>query len=114
MVLLITTVNAKPDNIQELKETLVLLAQSARRKAGCLSCHVYGDVEQADCRCLIEAWATQADMDVCQQGTSAEHAAKIKIRPKPALRKLAKRQITRLHLAATRSRMFAEFKSSRC
>jgi len=57
MVLLITTVNAKPDKAQELKQALVLLAQQVRLEPGCLSAHCYRDVEQADSLCLIEAWA---------------------------------------------------------
>jgi len=67
MVLLITTINAKPDKAQELEQTLVLLGQSARKMPGCLSYHVYRDVEQADSLCLIEAWATQADVDAYRQ-----------------------------------------------
>ena len=45
MVLLITTVKAKPTRDQELQLELVLFAQQARKMPGCLSCHVYGDVE---------------------------------------------------------------------
>jgi hypothetical protein len=61
MVLLITTINAKPRQAQELKQVLVLLAQRARKMPGCLSGQVDGDVEQADSLGFIEAWETQAD-----------------------------------------------------
>ena len=32
-----------------------------------LGCHVYRDVEQADSLCLVEAWATQVDVDTYMQ-----------------------------------------------
>ena len=63
MVLLITTINAKPDKAQELEQTLVLLGERARQIPGCLSAHCYSDAEQADSLCLVEQWATQADVD---------------------------------------------------
>ena len=66
MVLLITTVIAKPTKDQELQQILVLLAQQARQIPGCLSAHCYSDAEQADSLCLVEQWATQADVDVYQ------------------------------------------------
>jgi quinol monooxygenase YgiN len=67
MILLIMTVNAKPDKARELEQTLVLLAQRARQEPGCLGRHVYRDAEQADGLCLIEVWATQMDVDAYRQ-----------------------------------------------
>ena len=67
MIVLIVTVNAKPGKARELEQTLVLLAQRARQEPGCLSAHCSRDVEQVESLCLIEAWATQADVDAYRQ-----------------------------------------------
>ena len=67
MVLLLSTIEAQSTKSQELGQTLALLAKQARQEPGCLSAHGYRDVEQADSLCLVEAWATQADVDAYQQ-----------------------------------------------
>lgn len=67
MVLLVITIEAQPDKFRELEQTLVLLGKQARQAPGCLSAHCYSDAEQADSVCLVEQWATQADVDTYHQ-----------------------------------------------
>ena len=67
MVLLLITIEAQPTKCRELEQTLRLLVGQVREEFGCLTSHVYRDVEQPHILCLVEVWATQADVDAHMQ-----------------------------------------------
>ncbi|MCC6967631.1 MAG: antibiotic biosynthesis monooxygenase [Nitrospira sp.] len=67
MVLLLITIDAQPTKSRELEQTLCLLAGQVREEPGCLRSRIYRDVEQDHTLCLIESWASQADVDAHMQ-----------------------------------------------
>ena len=68
MVLLLITIEAQPTKCGELEQTLRLLVGQVREEPGCLTSHVYRDVEQSrscvssGCGRLRQTW-----MRTCKQ-----------------------------------------------
>jgi quinol monooxygenase YgiN len=63
MILVIITIAARLTKQKELVQTASALAERVRQEVGCVSSHCYRDVEHANTLCIVEEWATQADVD---------------------------------------------------
>jgi quinol monooxygenase YgiN len=57
------TIIARAEQRECLRRALRALLSPTRVEPGCLSCHLYEDVEQPDALTLVEEWATPADVD---------------------------------------------------
>ncbi len=57
------TITARAEQRDCLRRALRALLSPTRVEPGCLSCHLYEDVEQPDALTLVEEWATPADVD---------------------------------------------------
>ncbi|MGE0683352.1 MAG: putative quinol monooxygenase [Candidatus Binatia bacterium] len=64
MILLIIKIDVRPTKQKELVQTVSALAEQVRQEAGCVSSHCYRDVDHENTLCIVEEWATQADVDV--------------------------------------------------
>ena len=56
-------IDAMPRKRQELKQTLLCLADDMRKTKGCLGYYLYQDLENEDTLCLIQEWESQKDFD---------------------------------------------------
>ena len=63
MVILIIRMEALPEKCLELKQTLLSLVESTRKKKGCLSHDVLQDMENNNGFSLIELWDSREDLD---------------------------------------------------
>ena len=63
MILVIIKIDGRPTKQKELVQTVCALAERVRQEAGCVSSHCYRDVEHENTLCILEEWATQADVD---------------------------------------------------
>jgi len=63
MVSIIIEMKALPEKHLELKQTLVALMESTRKEKGCLSHHVFKDIENDSSLSLIQLWQSQEDLD---------------------------------------------------
>jgi quinol monooxygenase YgiN len=63
MILLIIKTDARPTKQKELMQTVIALAGRVRQERGCVSSHCYRDVERDNTLCIVEEWATQANVD---------------------------------------------------
>jgi quinol monooxygenase YgiN len=51
-----------PDKHRELTQTLMSLIESIRTEQGCRRCDLWQNVEDENRLCLLEEWASQADL----------------------------------------------------
>ena len=63
MVIINIRMNALPEKCLELKQTLLALVESTRKKKGCLSHEVLQDLENDNSASLIELWDSREDLD---------------------------------------------------
>ena len=63
MVIVIIKMNALPGKCLELKQTLVALMKPTRKEKGCLSHHVFTDIENDNSLSLIQLWQSREDLD---------------------------------------------------
>jgi len=57
------TMNAFSEKRTEVMQTLISMIERTENEMGCLSCHVYRDVEDRNIFSLIEDWKTREDLD---------------------------------------------------
>jgi quinol monooxygenase YgiN len=57
------TLNAFLEKRTEVMQTLISMIEPIENEMGCLSCHVYRDVEDKNVFRLIEDWKTREDLD---------------------------------------------------
>jgi len=57
------TMNAFIEKRTEVMQTLMSMIEPTENEMGCLSCHVYRDVEDRNIFSLIEDWKTREDLD---------------------------------------------------
>ena len=63
MVIVVIKMDAKPEKILELKQTLQAMIEPTRKNSGCLSHYVYQDIENDNSLSLIQIWERQADLN---------------------------------------------------
>ena len=63
MVIINIRMNALPEKCLELKQTLLALVESTRKKKGCLSHEVLQDMENDNGLSLIDVWDSRGDLD---------------------------------------------------
>ena len=63
MILVTIKIDVRSTKQKELAQTLCALAGLVRKEAGCVSSAFYCDVEKENALCVLEEWATQADLD---------------------------------------------------
>ena len=63
MILVTIKIAVRSTKQKELAQTLCALAGRVRKEAGCVSSAFYCDVEKVNALCVLEEWATQADLD---------------------------------------------------
>jgi quinol monooxygenase YgiN len=56
-------IDAMPRKRQELKQTLLSIADEVRKTKGCLGHYFYQDLESEDTLCLVQEWESQRDFD---------------------------------------------------
>jgi len=57
------TMNALPEKQKEVMQTLVAMIESTGKERGCLSHHVFRDIEDENVFSLIDEWETREDLD---------------------------------------------------
>jgi quinol monooxygenase YgiN len=57
------TMNAFLDKRTEVMQTLLSMIEPTENVRGCLSCHVFRDIEDHNIFSLIEKWETREDLD---------------------------------------------------
>jgi quinol monooxygenase YgiN len=63
MILVTIKIDARSSKQKELTQTVNALAERVRQEAGCVSSQLYRDVKNENELCLLEEWATEADLD---------------------------------------------------
>jgi quinol monooxygenase YgiN len=63
MIFVTIKIDVRPVKQKELAQTLHALAGRVRKVAGCVSSRIYRDVENENTLCVLEQWASQADLD---------------------------------------------------
>ena len=63
MFIVIIKMDARPEKCLELKQTLLALVESTRKKKGCLSHNIFQDIENDNGLSLIQMWQTRGDLD---------------------------------------------------
>jgi quinol monooxygenase YgiN len=63
MVIVVMRLNALPEKSLEIKQTLLALTRSTRKETGCLSHHVFEDLENENTLGLIEMWKSHKELD---------------------------------------------------
>ncbi len=63
MIFVTIKIDVRPAKQKELAQTLFALAGRVRKEAGCVSSRLYRDVENENALCVLEQWATGADLD---------------------------------------------------
>jgi quinol monooxygenase YgiN len=58
-----TTMNVFLDKRTEVMQTLLSMIEPIENVRGCLSCHVFRDIEEKNVFSLIEEWETREDLD---------------------------------------------------
>ena len=62
MITTIVRMHISPDKHRELTQTLMSLIESIRTEQGCRRCDLWQNVEDENRLCLLEEWASQADL----------------------------------------------------
>jgi quinol monooxygenase YgiN len=57
------TMNAFIEKRTEVMQTLISMIEPTENEMGCLSCHVYRDIEDKNVFSLIEDWKTHEDLE---------------------------------------------------
>jgi len=57
------TMNALIEKRTEVMQTLLSMIEPIENVRGCLSCHVFRDIEEKNVFSLIEEWETREDLD---------------------------------------------------
>jgi quinol monooxygenase YgiN len=57
------TMNAIPEKQKEVMQTLLSMIESTGKDRGCLSHHVFRDIEDENVFSLIDEWETREDLD---------------------------------------------------
>ena len=63
MVIINIRMDSLPEKCLELKQTLLALVESTRKKKGCLSHEVLQDLKNDNSASLIELWDSREDLD---------------------------------------------------
>ena len=63
MVIVIIAMNALPEKQKEVMQTLLSMIKSTGKETGCLSHHVFRDIEDENVFNLIGEWETRQDLD---------------------------------------------------
>ena len=63
MILVTIKIAVRSTKQKELAQTLCALAGLVRKEAGCVSSAFYCDVEKENALCILEEWATRANLD---------------------------------------------------
>ena len=63
MILVTIKIDVRSAKQKELAQTISALAVRVRKETGCVSSAFYREVENENALCVIEEWATQADLD---------------------------------------------------
>jgi quinol monooxygenase YgiN len=63
MIIVRVTMNALPMKRKELLQTIEAMSASMRKEKGCLSHHLYEDMEDENVLCLLEEWESQEDLE---------------------------------------------------
>jgi quinol monooxygenase YgiN len=63
MIVVTMYMHVRPEKRTEWLQTIGALVSLVREETGCVSSRFYLDVENDDAFCLLEAWATQEEMD---------------------------------------------------
>jgi quinol monooxygenase YgiN len=63
MIIFRTTMNVFLDKRTEVMQTLLSMIEPIENVRGCLSCHVFRDIEEKNVFSLIEEWETREDLD---------------------------------------------------
>ena len=63
MIIFRTTMNVFLDKRTEVMQTLLSMIEPTENERGCLSCHVFRDIEEKNVFSLIEEWETRKDLD---------------------------------------------------
>jgi quinol monooxygenase YgiN len=58
-----TTMNVFSDKRTEVMQTLLSMIEPIENVRGCLSCHVFRDIEEKNVFSLIEEWETREDLN---------------------------------------------------
>ena len=63
--MILSTLNmiVRPEGRRDLLETMRSMLEPARVERGCLSYHLYEDIENRDAFLLLEEWETQDDLE---------------------------------------------------
>ena len=63
MIIVRVTMNVLPEKQKEVMQTLLSMIGSTVKERGCLSCHVFRDIEADNIFNLIDEWETREDLD---------------------------------------------------
>ena len=63
MIIVRITMNALPENQKEVMQTLLSMIESTGKERGCLSHHVFRDIEDENVFSLIDEWETREDLN---------------------------------------------------
>lgn len=63
MILVTIRIHVRPTKQKELAQTLCALAGRVRMEAGCISSESYRELEDENALCVLQEWASQADLD---------------------------------------------------
>jgi len=63
VIIIRITMNALLEKRTEVMQTLLSMIEPIENVRGCLSCHVFQDIEEKNVFSLIEQWETREDLD---------------------------------------------------
>ena len=63
MIIVRIAMNVLPENQKEVMQTLLSMIESTGKERGCLSHHVFRDIEDENVFSLIDEWETREDLD---------------------------------------------------
>ena len=63
MIIVRITMNVLPEKQKEVMQTLLAMIESTGEERGCLSHHVFRDIEDENVFSLIDEWETREDLD---------------------------------------------------
>ena len=63
MIIVRIAMHARPEKQKEVMQTLLSMIESTGKERGCLSHHVFRDIEDENIFSLIDEWETREDLD---------------------------------------------------
>ena len=63
MIIVGITMNALIEKRTEIMQTLLSMIEPTENERGCLSCHVFRDIEDQNVFSFVEEWKTRQDLD---------------------------------------------------